>query len=199
MNKVKEDLLLHPVRLRIILAIFGREVTAQQLIDELPDISQASLYRNLNMLAAAGILSVVRERRVRNTFEKTYALPLQGLSLTVEDLKNAQPEDYVRLFTQYLGQLLGYFARYIEHGSRDPLRDNILFQMFPLYLSDAEIMSLGHAITKDLHPYLKNVPSSDRRRYIIGLVSLLDVAGATRPAVSQTGATSGRPTDSGKE
>jgi hypothetical protein len=177
MNKAKEDLLLHPVRMRIILAAAGRQVTAQQLASELPDIPQASLYRNINALVTEGMLLVVQERRVHNTLEKTYALPDQGLMLTVEDLQNAQPEDYLRLFVQYLGLLLGYYVRYIQKGSVDFASDNVLFQMFPVYMSQAEAQELGQAVKAALLPYLKNEPSPERKRSIIGLMSLPDVAG----------------------
>lgn len=187
MNKVKEDLLLHPVRLRIILATVGRQVTAQQLAAELPDIPQATLYRHINTLAAAGILSVVKEQRVRNAVEKTYALPHQNLMLTVEDLEDAEPEDYIRLFTQSLGLQLGYYARYIQQGNVDFTRDNVLFQMFPAYLSDAEMRELGQTIQAALLPYIKNEPSPERRRFIFGLTSLPDVVGVPTPAESQTG------------
>ncbi len=195
MNKAKEDLLLHPVRLRIILAIAGRRVTAQQLADELPDIPQATLYRNINTLAAAGILSVVEERRVRNTLEKTYALPSQDLLMGVEDLKKAQPEDYIRLFTQYLGLQLGYYVRYIQQGDVDFARDNAVFRMFPAYLSEAERQGVTQAINAALLPYLKNEPSPDRQRFIFGLVSLLDVAGAPLSAGSQADAPAAASTD----
>jgi DNA-binding transcriptional ArsR family regulator len=199
MNKAKENLLLHPVRLRIILAAAGRQVTAQQLAVELPDIPQATLYRNINTLAAAGILSVVQERRVRNTFEKTYALPDQGLSLTLEDLKKAGPEDYIRLFTQYLGQLLGYYVRYIQQGNVDFARDNVAFQMFPVYLSEAETQGLGQDLNAALLPYLKNEPSPERQRSVFGLMSLPDVVGAHLPAVSQPEAQVVEPTDPRKK
>jgi hypothetical protein len=185
MNKAKENLLLHPVRLRIILAVAKRQVTAQQLANELPDIPQATLYRNINTLAAAGILNVVQERRVRNTLEKTYALPDHDLSLTVEELKTAKPEDYIHLFTQYLGQLLGYFVRYIRQGNVDFARDNVTFQMFPVYLSEAEIQGLEQALNAALLPYLENEPSPERRRSIIGLMSLPEAASASRPAEAQ--------------
>jgi DNA-binding transcriptional ArsR family regulator len=188
MNKVKEDLLLHPVRLRIILATVGRQVTAQQLAAELPDIPQATLYRHINMLADAGILSVVKEQRVRNALEKTYELPHQTLMLTVEDLENAGPEDYIRLFTQSIGLQLGYYARYIQQGNIDFARDNVLFQMFPAYLSDVEMQELGQAIRAVLLPFVKNKPSPERRRYILGLTSLPDVVGTPLPADSQAGA-----------
>jgi DNA-binding transcriptional ArsR family regulator len=187
MNKVKEDLLLHPVRLRIILATAGRQVTAQQLANELPDIPQATLYRHINTLAAGGILVVVRRRRVRNTVEKTYALPDRDLLLTAEDLEDAQPEDYIRLFTQYLGLQLGYYVRYIQQGKVDFARDNVVFHMFPVYLSEAETQRLGEAVNAALLPYTKNEPSPERRRYILGVLSLPDVVGAPVPAVSQTG------------
>ncbi len=184
MNKVKENLLLHPVRMRIILAVAGRRVTAQQLANELPDIPQATLYRNIKTLAAAGILAVVQERRVRNTLEKTYALPDQDLLFTVEDLKEAQPEDYVRLVTQYLGLLLAYSVRYIGQGDVDFARDNVVLRSFPLYLSPAEAQGLGQAVDAALLPYVKNEASPERRRFIIGLVSVPDVVGAPLPTGS---------------
>jgi DNA-binding transcriptional ArsR family regulator len=184
MNRVKEDLLLHPVRLRILLAVAGRRVTAGQLANELPDIPQASLYRNIKVLADAGILVVVRERRVRNTLEKTYALPEQDLLLSVKDLENAGPEDYIRLFTQYLGLLLGYYVRYIQQGNVNFARDNVIFRMFPLYLNAAETRKAGQAINAVLLPYVKNEPSPERQRYIIGLLSLPDAVEAAAPADS---------------
>ncbi len=175
MNKTKENLLLHPVRMRILLATGKRRVTAQQLAEELPDIPQASLYRNINVLAAAGLLVVVQERRVHNTIEKTYALAPQGTFMTVEDLKNARPEDHIRLFTQFLGQLEGYFVRYIRQGGADLARDHLLFDAVPLYLSEEEILRLGQALNGALLPYLKNEPSAERRHYVLGLINLLDV------------------------
>ena len=186
MNKAKEDLLLHPVRMRIILATAGRQVTAQQLASELPDIPQATLYRNINALAEAGILNVVQERRVHNTFEKTYALPEQGPFLTAEDLKNAQPEDYIRLFSQYLGMLQGYYVRYIQRGNIDFARDNVAFQMFPLYLSEAETQEFGQALNAAVQPYLKNEPSPERKRSIFGLIALPDAVSAPLPAAAST-------------
>ncbi len=189
MNKVKENLLLHPVRLRIILATAGRQVTARQLASELPDIPQASLYRNINTLAAAGILNVVQERRVHNTIEKTYALPGERPLLTLDDLKNAQPEDYIRLFTHYLGLLLGYYVRYIQQGGVDFVRDRVTYQMFPVYLNEAETQELGKALNAALLPYLHNEPSPDRRRSVFGLMSFPDVTGAPLPTGPGTGET----------
>ena len=175
--QVKEDLLLHPVRLRIVMASVGREVTVQQLAAELPDIPQATLYRNINALAAGGILVVVKERRVRNAVERTYALTRHSLWLTAEDLRKAGPEGSIRLFAQYLGLLLGYFTRYIRRGDADLAHDNVLFQSFPLYLSQAEGQELLQALRAALLPFSKNTPSPERQRSVIGLTSIPEVVG----------------------
>lgn len=181
MNKIKENLLLHPARLRIILAIAGRQLTAQDLASELPDIPQATLYRNINTLASAGILGLVQERRVHNTIEKTYALQSQDLRFTIEDLAKAQPGDHLRLFTQFLGLMLGYFARYTAKGDVDYARDHVLYEMFPLYLSDAEAQMIAERINNLLQPYLANESSPEHRRLIFGLASIPDDAGASHP------------------
>lgn len=185
MNKAKEDLLLHPVRMRIMQAVGLRQVTAQQLAREMPDIPQASLYRNINTLATAGILTVVQERRVHNTLEKTYALAHGGTFLTPEDLKNGRPEEYIRIFTRYLGQLLGYYTRYIQRGAVDFVRDTVGFEMLPVHLSEAEAKELAEGLGALLLPYLKNEPSPERRRHILGLMFLPDAAGAPLAAGSE--------------
>jgi len=66
------DLLLHPVRLRIVEAFLGdRALTTTQLRAELPDVPPASLYRQVARLVAAGVLGVVAQRRVRGALERT--------------------------------------------------------------------------------------------------------------------------------
>ena len=176
MNQAKEDLLLHPVRMRILQAVGLGQATAQQLARDLRDVPQATLYRHINALVAGGILTVASERRVHNTIEKTYALAQPGNYLTPEDLAGAGPEDYLRLFTRYLGTLLGYYARYIRQGDVDLGRDGVSFAMLPLHLSQDEARQLGQAINEAITPHLSNEPSPDRRRFILGLLTLPDAS-----------------------
>lgn len=54
------DLVLHPVRLRIVQAFLGnRELSTAQLAEELSDVPKSGLYRHLAVLADADVLSVV--------------------------------------------------------------------------------------------------------------------------------------------
>ena len=68
------EVVLHPVRLRIVQKLGGRELTTGALRKELPDITQATLYRHVSALIDAEIVTVVDERRVRGTIERTLAL-----------------------------------------------------------------------------------------------------------------------------
>jgi DNA-binding transcriptional ArsR family regulator len=70
----KVDLILHPIRMRIIMALAGERWTARQIAAALPDVAQATLYRHINALAEGGILRIVEERPVRGMVEKVYAL-----------------------------------------------------------------------------------------------------------------------------
>src|SRR6202161_2927169 len=71
------DLLLHPVRLRIVKAFLNdRALTTSQLAAEIDDVPAGSLYRHVALLTKAGVLQVVAEQRVRGTVERTYTLRL---------------------------------------------------------------------------------------------------------------------------
>ena len=83
MQPAKPDLILHPIRMRIILALAqGRSLTAQELGAALPDVAQATLYRHLNRLLKGGVLAVVDERQVRGAVERIYALREENLDLS---------------------------------------------------------------------------------------------------------------------
>ena len=87
------DLLLHPVRLRIVKAFLGdRALTTRQLAAELPDVPAASVYRHVGRLAEAGVLHVVSERRVRGITERTYMLRLYAAQIQPGEIAAIEPE-----------------------------------------------------------------------------------------------------------
>lgn len=84
MTNADPEVLLHPVRIKILTALAEREATPQEIAAMAGDVPKASLYRHINILRAVGAIREVREYRVRGTFEKVYALvtdsgPLAGL------------------------------------------------------------------------------------------------------------------------
>ncbi len=74
MEHSRSELLLHPIRWRVIQALMGRELTTSDLKERLADVAVTTLYRQVAILADAGLLRVVAERQVRGAVERTYAL-----------------------------------------------------------------------------------------------------------------------------
>src|SRR5690348_17278201 len=98
----KTDIVLHPVRMRILQNLATRNLTPLQLAEELVNVPQATLYRHLNKLVEAGVLLVVEERPVRGTVEKVYGLNLEALRSDGQALLNGSREEMLELFTHFV-------------------------------------------------------------------------------------------------
>src|SRR5690606_18487543 len=93
------ELLLHPVRMRIVQAFLGdRALTTAALGEELGDVPPGSLYRHIARLVDGGVLTVADERRVRGTVERTYRLELAAAGVDPGDLAAMTAEDHRRAF-----------------------------------------------------------------------------------------------------
>jgi Helix-turn-helix domain len=167
------DLLLHPVRLRIVQAFLGdRALTTSALRSELPDVPPASLYRHVARLVEAGVLSVVSERRVRGALERTYVLRVSAASIDLREVERMSREDHRQAFMAFVAGLLGDFDRYLEREDFDPLRDGAGYRLAGLWLDDAELRELGLELTRVIQPRAANPPKPGRRRRILGWVLL---------------------------
>jgi DNA-binding transcriptional ArsR family regulator len=166
MANSKADLILHPVRMRVLMALAGREMTAQALAAALADVPHATLYRHINRLTAAGLLTVVEVRPVRGTTEKVYALNQGASSLGADELADANPEDHMRYFTAFVASLLSDFERYLA-GDNIVVTREVSYHKFPLYLNDAELQRATETINQTLAPLLSNGPGEGRRRVIL--------------------------------
>jgi DNA-binding transcriptional ArsR family regulator len=167
------DLLLHPVRLRILQAFLGdRALTTSDLRAELGDVAPASLYRHVARLVDAGVLSVVGERRVRGAVERTYVLRVAAASVNLDELEKMSREDYRQLFMAFVAGLLGDFDRYLTRDDIDFLRDGVSFRMAGMWLDDGEFAELMRDVARVFQPRLANAPRAGRRRRILGSVLL---------------------------
>ena len=178
------DLLLHPVRLRIVQAFLGdRALTTTQLSAELSDVPAASLYRHVARLVAAGVLQVVAQRRVRGAVERTYVLRLAAARIGPDEIEAMSADDYRQMFMAYAAGLLADFDRYLQRPEVDLVRDGVAFAIEGLWLDDAEFAELMRDLYRVLQPRRANAPKPGRRRRLLASVLLPgdEPAIATRP------------------
>lgn len=173
----RADLILHPVRMRLLATLARRQLTARQLSELLPDVPQATLYHHLGTLTRAGLLRVVSERQVRGTIEKLYALADDHTTLSPADLANVSRDDHLRYFTMFVTTLLGDFARYLQQDAPiDLYADGAGYREIPFYLSDDEFAQAVAAFNQALLPFLSNQSASHRRRRIFAMITFPDAA-----------------------
>jgi len=167
------DLLLHPVRLRIVQAFLGeRALTTGQLREELPDVPAGSLYRHVARLVDGGVLAVVAERRVRGAVERTYVLRASRARIGVDEIAAMSREEHRQAFLAFLAGLIGDFDRYLAREEIDPLRDGATYNLAAMWLDDAEMAELGRELAIVLQPRLANGPRDGRTRRILATVLL---------------------------
>jgi hypothetical protein len=167
------DLLLHPVRLRVVQAFLGdRALTTTELRNELSDVPAASLYRHVARLVGGGVLSVVSERRVRGATERTYILRTAAARISPDELAKMTPDEHRQAFLAFVAGLIGDFDRYLARGDIDPLRDGASYNLAGMWLDDAELAELARELYTVVAPRLANAPKRGRRRRVLGTVLL---------------------------
>ena len=167
----RADLVLHPVRLRIILAFArGRRLTPLQVAAVLPDVPQATLYRQIERLYRGGALAVASERRIRGAVERTYVLAEGGASLSPEELAKASRDDHLGYFTAFAAGLIAQFEQYLERPEIDLLEDGVGYRQVVLNLTDQEVSEMAGALNAAVGRFLTYDPKPRRRRRLLATV-----------------------------
>lgn len=174
MSESAAEILLHPVRLRIVLAFGSEQLTTTQVAERLPDVAHATLYRHVGTLADAGVLEVVAERRVRGGIERTYGLVADAVQLGPEQATAMGKDELLRGFVVFAGAMIEAFGRYLEHPSANLREDPVAFRQAAIWLDDPERADLIRRLREAFAPYLQNEPTDDRERLLVNTVLIPD-------------------------
>lgn len=162
------ELLLHPVRLRIVHALSGgRILTTAELRARMPDVSKATVYRQISLLVDGGVLEVDHERQARGAVEHWYRLHRSNAVISSEAAASASLEDYRRAFAAAMAALLGEFNAYLDRRHADPAADAVGFRQHALWLSPQERDELIGNLRKAIVPALGNEPAAGRRQHLL--------------------------------
>ena len=187
--KQKVDLILHPVRMRLLLSLVGQPHTAQELAEMLPDVPQATLYRHLNRLAEGGVVAVIEERAVRGATEKVYAADAHAGFVSPDEMAQASRDEHMRFFLAFMATLLDDYSRYLQRKHIDLLADGVGYRKHVLYLSEEEFAEFVQRLNESLAPFFQNEPTPDRTARLFSTIMMPGdgtIAAAEPQPVDQT-------------
>jgi DNA-binding transcriptional ArsR family regulator len=162
------DLLLHPVRLRVVHALSGgRELTTTQLCARLPDASKVTVYRQVALLVDGGFLEVAGEQRVRGAVERRYRLRRDRPAIDAGAAAAMTPEDHRRGFAAAVAVLVAEFDAYLDRDGADPVADGVAYRQGVLWLGPDELADLTRRLLEVLRDATGNEPTPDRAPYLL--------------------------------
>ncbi len=171
----KIDLILHPIRMRILMALVDQSLTPGQIAADLTDVPLTSLYRHLNTLVNAGILAIVEERPVRGTVEKVYQLVEGAGRLTPEEMAALSNEDHMRYFMVFLSSLIQDFSKILgKADGRAISSQDVFYSKVPVMLTESERYALSEQVQALISPYIGRTDDDSRKRYIFALMGFVD-------------------------
>lgn len=171
------DLLLHPVRLRIVLALHGQTRTPRELAQALGDVPQASLYRHLGLLRDSGVVVVTGTRGRGPRAEQLLTAHTDGDPSHDDEVAALSPDDLRRHFSTWVGVLAEALEARLARGPIRPREEGTSFFLASAWLTDAEASALRADILERFRACDAD-PGPERRQRLLGYVA---VAGEPPP------------------
>jgi hypothetical protein len=164
------ELLLHPVRTRIVAEFAGRHRTVRELGAALPDVPQTTLYRQVGVLVDGGVLEVVDQRPTDGPDERVYGIVDGAGRVPPAEVDRLPPADHMRYFSAYVASLVDALSRYVHSQDARPSADGLAYHRVTVHLSDAERAEFAERIGRLVAEALAVPPDPSRRRYHLASV-----------------------------
>nr|BBE00872.1 putative DNA-binding protein [Nocardia terpenica] len=167
MSMNPSELLAHPVRLRIVHALSGRVATTAQLCARIPDVSKATVYRHIDLLAEHGILEVAGERRVRGVVERSYRLRRERAVIDADTAAAATVDEHRRIFAMAMAILQAEFQTYLDSETADPATDLVGYRQHAIWLDRGELTRMIDDLRAVVAPRLAHEATPNRDPYLL--------------------------------
>lgn len=159
-----EKIILHPIRMRIIqLVAQHRTATVAALADAMADIPRSTIYHHMGILCDNQVLKVVREQKIRGTYEKEYGLNYDKIAAPAENPERAVSNMLLKLYAD--------FTSYYASPNPDPVKDQLFLTVNTLMLSDDEFEGCREELFGIIQKYMNRPAGKNRRPRMLSLVS----------------------------
>lgn len=163
----KIDLILHPVRLRILQTLYTAELSTRQIAAKLADVPTSSIYRHLRQLNEAGLVTITKTEPVRGTAEKFYqigelpTLSAADMATATADMATATIEEQLGYFATFMLVTQQGFAAFMQaHYPIDHAQVLMGYREAVLFGTKEELMTCFQKINEAVAPLLQNEPAA---------------------------------------
>jgi hypothetical protein len=161
------DLLLHPVRIRIVGEFAGHQRSVRDLAAALPDVPQATLYRQVGVLVEGGVLEQVDRRSTAGADERVYRVAEGADSVPATTLDGLSPEEHRRYFGIFTASLIDALAAYVTIPGATPSEDGLSYNRIVVHLDDAERDRFAARFGELVAEVMAVPPDPGRRGYLL--------------------------------
>lgn len=177
--KKKTDILLHPVRMRIVQALLQENMTVSELVSKFGNVPQATMYRQLKVLVDSELVKVTEERPIMKTVEKVYSAVKEHTQITKEEHSLLSSEEQLEFFTTYYTHLLQEVQSYLlnEKSKNCSNINEFSYESFSLYLSKEEkkeLIQRYHALLKE---FTQRQSPSEKTAFTLSTIFVPNVRG----------------------
>ncbi|MDM5332453.1 helix-turn-helix domain-containing protein [Ureibacillus composti] len=155
----KAEILMHPVRMKILQSLMQHKengVTTFEMLESIQDVSQATLYRHIQILLDANIIKIVHERKVRAVTEKYYGLNEEEAHLDLEEWRNLSKEKKLNYISYYQLVLMTQYQNYLTSIEKNPKsEDSSTFSLVDLKLSEEQFSNFQNELNQLMIKYYK--------------------------------------------
>ena len=158
------EIFLHPIRTRIIQLVANhKSMTVSAIADAMGDIPRSTIYRHVKILSDNNVLIIVKEEKIRGTYEREYAFNYE--------LMNTQDNKADQAAFAFLLNVFFDFNEYFKTPNANPTQDQIFLSKNTLLLSDDEFEQFKVDIYEVIKKYLNFSSNNERKARNISIIS----------------------------
>ena len=135
----KAEVLLHPVRMKIVRTLMGYNkegLTPLDMVKIIQNVSQATLYRHIQKLADANIIRVLKEEKVRAVTEKYYVVNIEETSISPQEWEAYSIEEKLDYFFYFQIALFNQYQTYLNNIKKEDIKDSSTLSVVDIQLDD---------------------------------------------------------------
>lgn len=161
---------MHPVRIKISQALMRNKengLTPLEMVKIIQDVPQATLYRHIQMLLDAGVIKIIKEKKVRSVTEKYYALNENAARLKSNDWKTTKMEEKISYISYYQLSLLSQYQNYLSSlENKNNAEDCATFSLLELSIEEDEFENFQRELNDLMLKYYQRTNKSVLTRTI---------------------------------